>query len=120
MITRVISHTQSYCDGGDGKTLQFGNNSGIHSDINVKELNNCYSSDDDWQLASTVKHKRLREEADKRYRDNAKKMQLKYSKGKRKKVVVFHPGDFVSVRVPKIDRASTDCHCLPCIVVQSL
>ena len=71
-------------------------------------------------LASTEKHKKLREEADKRYRANAEKMQLKYCKGKRKKVRVFCPGNFVSVRIPRIDRASTDSHRLPCVVVERL
>ena len=71
-------------------------------------------------LASTEKHKKLREEADKRYRANAEKMQLKYCKGKRKKVRVFCPGNFVSVRIPRIDRASTDRHRLPCVVVERL
>ena len=37
-------------------------------------------------LASTEKHRKLQEEADKRYRDNAEKMQLKYCKGKRKRL----------------------------------
>ena len=71
-------------------------------------------------LASTEKHKKLREEADKRYRANAEKMQLKYCKGKRKKVRLFCPGNFVSVRIPRIDRASTDRHRLPCVVVERL
>ena len=71
-------------------------------------------------LASTEKHKKLREEADKRYRANAEKMQLKYCKGKRKKVRLFCPGNFVSVRIPRIDHASTDRHRLPCVVVERL
>ena len=55
------------------------------------------------QLASTEKHRNLREEADKMYRDNAEKIQLKYCKGKRKKVMTFCPGSFVSVKIPRID-----------------
>ena len=70
-------------------------------------------------LASTEKHRKLREEADKRYRANAENMQLKYCKGKRKKTI-FCPGNFVSVRIPRIDRASTDRHRLPCVVVECL
>ena len=40
-------------------------------------------------LASPEKHRKLREEADKRYRANAEKMKLKYCKGKRKKKMFF-------------------------------
>ena len=61
-------------------------------------------------LVTTEKHKKLREQADKRYRDIAEKMQLKYCKGKRKKMMTFCPGNFVSVRIPKSDRASPDHH----------
>ena len=71
-------------------------------------------------LASSEKHRKLREEADKRYRANAEKMKLKYCKGKRKKTMFFCPGNFVSVRIPRIDRASTDRHRLPCVVVERL
>ena len=49
------------------------------------------------QLASTEKQRKLHKEADKRYGDNAKKMQLKYCKGS--------PGNFVSVKVLRIDHA---------------
>ena len=40
-------------------------------------------------LATSQKHKKIREEADARYRLNAERMQLKYSKGKRKKVSIL-------------------------------
>ena len=51
---------------------------------------------------------------------NAECMQLKYCKSKCKKVQTFNVGDFVSIKVPHIDRTSTDLHRLPCIVVQRL
>ena len=71
-------------------------------------------------LSTSEKHKKIREEADLRYRRNAERMQLKYAKSKRKKVMMFSEGDFVSVRVPRIDRSSTDSHRLLCIVVEKL
>ena len=71
-------------------------------------------------LASTEKHRQLREAADKQYRLNAERMKLKYCKTKRKKVLDFSEGDFVSVRIPRIDRTSTDFHRLPCVVVECL
>lgn len=54
------------------------------------------------------------------YRRNAERMQLKYAKGRRKKVLTFSQGDFVSLRIPRIDRSSTDAHRLPCVVVERL
>ena len=39
---------------------------------------------------------------------------------KTKSVCTFEVGDKVTVRVPRIDRASTDVHRLPCVVVQKL
>lgn len=47
-------------------------------------------------------------------------MKMKYAKGKRRKVHTFAVGDFVGVRVPKLDRSSTDSHRLMCVVVQKL
>ena len=41
-------------------------------------------------------------------------MKDRYNK---KKVRTFKVGDAVSVRIPRIDRAATDLHHLPCIVV---
>ena len=35
-----------------------------------------------------------------------------------KKVHTFKVGDVVAQRIPRIERAATDLHCLPCIVVQ--
>ena len=71
-------------------------------------------------LATTKKHLSLRLKADKAYRMNAERMQMKYCKAKHKKVQTFAPGDFVSVRIPRIDRSSTDFQRLPCIVVERL
>ena len=71
-------------------------------------------------LGNSTKHLKLREEADANYRKNAELMQLKYTKGKRKKVLTFNVGDFVSIRIPRIDRASTDSHRLLCVVVERL
>ena len=36
----------------------------------------------------------------------------------KKKVYNFNVGDKVSLRIPRIDRTTTDLHRLPCIVVQ--
>ena len=72
------------------------------------------------ELATSSKHHQLRKEADKQYRLNAERMQLKYIKGRCKKVQTFSPGEFVSVCIPRIDRTSTDSLCLPCIIVEHL
>ena len=71
-------------------------------------------------LGTSQKHLRTRIEADKQYRLNADRMKLKYCKAKRKKVVAFTRGDFVSIKIPRIDRTSTDFHRLPCVVVERL
>ncbi len=71
-------------------------------------------------LATSIKHIHIREEADRLYRRNAERMQLKYSKAKRKKVLTFTTGDIVSVRIPRIDRTSTDFQRVPCVVVERL
>ena len=60
--------------------------------------------------STAKKHKQLRLKADKMYRRNAERMQLKYSKAKRKKIRTFSVGNFVSVKIPRIDRTSTDLH----------
>ena len=57
---------------------------------------------------STAKHFKVREEADANYRANAERMKLKYSKRKRVTQETFNEGDLVTIRVPKIDRSSTD------------
>ena len=59
-------------------------------------------------LDPTSRHYNVRKEADANYRENAEKMKLKYSKRKRVIHEVFSEGDLVTVRVPKIDRSSTD------------
>ena len=71
-------------------------------------------------LATSEKHRQLREQSDEFYRRNAEQMQQKYMKAKQKKVITFSVGDFVSVRIPRIDRSSTDFHRMVCIVVEKL
>ena len=81
--------------------------------------NDKKNKDDEEKIFGTsVKHLQLRKVADENYRRNAERMQLKYAKAKRKKVLTFSPGDCVSLRIPRIDRSSTDAHRLPCVVVQ--
>ena len=67
-------------------------------------------------LATMEKHRSVREKADTVYRKNADRMKLKHAK--QHKVKDFRVGDSVSVRVPHIDRASTDPQRLPCVVVE--
>ena len=100
---------------------------GEKDDAPSGEENDASSGEDDnadkvttAQLASTEKHRKLCKEADKRYRDNAKKMQLKYCKGKGNKIMTFSPGNIVSVKILESNRASTDHHHLPCVVVKRL
>ena len=49
------------------------------------------------------------------YCRDAEWIQLKYAKSKHKKMTTFSEGDFVSVRVPRIDRSFTDSHHLHCL-----
>ena len=60
----------------------------------------------------------IREKADIAYRSNAKRMCLKHLK--QCQVEVFTVGQSVSVRIPRIDRASTVLQRLPCVVVQQV
>ena len=71
-------------------------------------------------LGNSSKHLALRKEANDRYRRNAERMRMKYCKAKHKKVITFNRGDFVSVKVPRIDHFSTNFHHLPCVVVDVL
>lgn len=68
-------------------------------------------------LGTSRKHYLCRKKADDHYRLNAKRMRLKYDI---KKVHIFAVGDVVTVRIPRIDRAATDSHRLPCVIVQKL
>ena len=61
-------------------------------------------------------HLSLRQKADEAYGENANRMKLKHAK--QKKVREFTAGEYVSVYVPRIDRASTDPQWLPCVVVE--
>lgn len=56
--------------------------------------------------------------ADEHYRQNAQRMRERYNNSKR--VRVFQKGDVVSLRIPRIDRAATDLHRLPCVVRERL
>ena len=67
-------------------------------------------------LATTEKHLPVRQIADKEYLKNANRMMVKYNL--KHKVKEFHVEDCVTVRIPRIDRASTDPNRLPCIIVQ--
>ena len=66
-------------------------------------------------LSTSKKHLERRVLADKHYRANAQRMKDRYNK---RKVQIFEVGDAVSVRVPKIDRATTDVRRLPCMIVE--
>ena len=89
-------------------------------DKNDDQKKDVKEEDEKPPLSTTVKHRNLREETDKHYRLNAERMQLNYCKAKRKKVLSLSPGDLVSVRIPRIDRTSTDFHRLACVVIERL
>ena len=65
-------------------------------------------------MGTSQKHLKWRVLADKHYCMNAEPMKERQNK---KKVLTFKIRGVVSVRVPRIDRAATDLHCLPFIVV---
>ena len=90
-----------------------------NSGANLEEANRRQR---DSSLGTSQKYLKTRIEADKPYRLNADRMKLKYCKAKQKKVHVqtFTRGDFVSIKIPRIDRTSTDFHHLPCVVVERL
>lgn len=67
-------------------------------------------------LGSSTKHLKRRKLADAQYHLNAVRMGEKYSNKKR--VQIFNVGDTVALRIPRIDRAATDMHRLPCIIIQ--
>ena len=71
-------------------------------------------------LSTTEKHKLLPLKAGRMYRQNAERMQWKYSKAKRKKIRTFLVGNFVSDKSPRIDSTSTYLHRVACIVVEVL
>ena len=56
----------------------------------------------------------VRVKGDRRYLQSAQKMIHRYNK--KKSVVSFAAGDYVSVRIPRIDRASSDLSRLPGVV----
>ena len=67
-------------------------------------------------LATTEKHLPVRQIADKEYLKTANRMMVKYNL--KHNVKEFHVGDCVTVRILRIDWASTDPNRLPCIIVQ--
>ena len=73
------------------------------------------TADVDTTLGTSCKHLSRRVIADNHYRLNAQQMKDRYNS---KRVHIFEEGDIVSLRIPRIDRAATDLHRLPCIVVQ--
>ena len=74
-----------------------------------------FIAEDDFELATSHKHLQRRLLADEHHRLNAQRMKSKYD---RRRVCTFELGDVVSLRIRRIDRAFTDFHRLPCIVVQ--
>ena len=94
-----------------------GNTSG---DERTLESTDDMTSQPSSRLGTSEKHLMTRAEADKCYHQNAERMRLKYCKQKRKKVMTFTAGEYVSVKIPRIDRTSTDFHRLPCVVVERL
>ena len=45
---------------------------------------------------------------------------MKYCKSKHREVQNFKLGDFVSIKIPRIDGMSTDIHRFPCVIVEWL
>ena len=74
-------------------------------------------TDFEFKLATSQKHLQRRLQADEQYRLNAQRMKARYNS---KRVQMFKKGDIVSVRIPRVDRAATDLHRLPCVVVKRL
>eukprot|EP00731_Ephydatia_muelleri_P032771 Em0024g315a len=67
-------------------------------------------------LSTSLKHKKIRIKADRKYLSSAKKMAEGYNK--QHSTLSFVIGESVSVRIPRIDRASSDLSLLPCVVVE--
>ena len=67
------------------------------------------------KLGISKKHLRKQKLADYHYQQNAAQMRERYNK---KNVQNFKVGDKVAVRIPRIDRTTTDVHHLPCVIIQ--
>jgi hypothetical protein len=67
-------------------------------------------------LATSVKHQPIRQMADRKYIKAAKSMADRYNR--KRKLELFEVGDKVALKIPRIDRASSDMPRLPCIVVK--
>ena len=109
---RCSGDDQENCSKGDGgeQPKRCSHITGVNQDSREEEDHNV-------GLSTTEKHKLLCMKADRR---NAERMQLKYSKAKRKKIRTFSVGNFASVKSPTIDRTSTDFHRVACIIVEVL
>ena len=60
----------------------------------------------------------VRVKADRKYLKAARKMAERYNK--QRNVQTFTVGSKISVRIPRIDRASSDLPRLPCVIVEVL
>lgn len=69
-------------------------------------------------LTTSERHRQIRLQADKHYRNNAEKMKLQYSKRKRHLIKTYVPGDSVTVRIPRNERSSSDMPRLLCRVLK--
>ncbi len=69
-------------------------------------------------LTTSERHRQIRLEADKHYRNNAEKMKLQYSKRRRHQIKIYEPGDTVTVRIPRNERSSSDMPRLLCCVLK--
>eukprot|EP00731_Ephydatia_muelleri_P032193 Em0023g700a len=67
-------------------------------------------------LSTSLKHKKIRIKANRKYLSSAKKMAERYNK--QHSTLSFVIGESVSVRIPRIDQASSDLSRLPCVVVE--
>ena len=68
-------------------------------------------------LATSTKHLAQRLKADVNYRRNAQRMVSLYNTRKCHNVKSFTAGDLISIKIPRIDKSSTDLRRMPCIVV---
>ena len=89
----------------------------VYFKVNFLYIHTCNAASRSEKFGISSKHLKVREVADKHYLRNAKKMEERYSKYQ-KPCHKFTVGDRVTVRIPKVDRASTDLHRLPCVIIK--
>ena len=84
--------------------------------VNFLCTHTCNAASRSEKFRTSRKHLKVQEVADKHYLRNAKEMEQysKYLKPCHK----FTVGDRVTVQIPKVDRASTDLHRLPCVIIK--